>query len=536
MQSLRKLKAARGLDLQDIQPPKAPGPGEVLLRVKSAGVCGTDLHIDEWTPSYHFVTAVLPVTVGHEFSGEVAACGDGVSGLLLQQLMAVRPSVVCGQCEACLAGEPDGCVTRRGIGVTRDGGFAPWVLVPARNCVPIPAGVDAEVAALTEPLTVSPEAVRTGSVRRGDRVLVLGPGNIGQGIAIFARAAGDSQVVVAGHGDTARFKVLRKMGFTDLVHLDDHANGDMASGLAAYLQGGKFDVVIEATGAAAVIGPALRALKTHGVLVITGIHAAPVPIDLTALVRQHQQIRGSYRAPERAWPEVVDFMRSQQETLRHMITHRVPLPQAYEGFALARNKVATKVMVQPKLQAGASPRPEPARFWRSGTASAARSCSRSTRPGTRLNMCPSGSACRALSKRGATALMTRGHKRSRRATSAVTGWPRLMRWPPQTTRTCWPGPRPGRLACDQSCAIFCACPVRWKVPAARPLQRNWRPYICGGIRRAFPRWSPPTFSSWSGRPRSSAVIGGRSRRPTVSPFPSPMPPQTPRPAPAQISS
>lgn len=303
MQSLRKLKPGRGLELQDIARPPASGPGEVLLQVKSAGVCGTDLHIDEWTPSYHFVTAILPVTVGHEFSGEIAALGEGVVGLHLRQLVAVRPSVVCGQCQACLADQPDACVTRHGIGVTRDGGFAPWVVVPARNCVPIPPDMDAEVAALTEPLTVSHEAVRTGHVQRGNRVLVLGPGNIGQGIAMFARAAGARQVVVAGHGDAARFEVLRKMGFTDLI---DFEGVGMEQGLAPYLQESRFDVVIEATGAAAVIEPALRALKTHGVLVITGIHAAPVPVDLTALVRQHQQIRGSYRAPEHAWPEVVD--------------------------------------------------------------------------------------------------------------------------------------------------------------------------------------------------------------------------------------
>lgn len=348
MQSLRKLSPGPGLTLQNVDAPPAPGAGEVLLRVKSTGVCGTDLHIDEWTSSYHFVTASLPVTVGHEFSGEVVACGEGVAGLPLRQLVAVRPSVVCGQCNACLAQQPDACVRRRGIGVTRDGGFAPWVLVPARNCVVIPPGVDAEIAALTEPLTVSHEAVRTGNVQRGDRVLVLGPGNIGQGIALFARHAGARQVAVAGHGDAARLAVLRNMGFDDLI---DFADQGMEQGLAPYLREGKFDVVIEATGAAAVIGPALQALKTHGVLVITGIHVAPVAIDFTALVRQHQQIRGSYRAPEKAWPEVVDFMRTQQETLRHMITHRVPLSQAHEGFALARSKIATKVMVQPETDA-----------------------------------------------------------------------------------------------------------------------------------------------------------------------------------------
>lgn len=325
-----------------------PGADEVLLRVKSAGVCGTDLHIDEWTASYHFLAPALPVTVGHEFSGEVVAYGENVTTLDLHQLVAVRPSVVCGACAACRRGEPDACVTRRGIGVMRDGGFAPWVAVPARNCVVIPPGVSAEVAAMAEPLTVSHEAVRVGAVQAGDRVLVLGPGNIGQGIALFARAAGASQVVVAGHGDPARMAVLRQMSFTDLI---DFADGGMEAGLAPYLSQGKFDVVIEATGAAVVIKPALNALKPHGVLVITGIHAAPVPIDLTALVRQHQQLRGSYRAPEKDWAKVVAFMQQHQDTLQHMITHRLPLSQAYEGFALARNKVATKVMVQPGLDA-----------------------------------------------------------------------------------------------------------------------------------------------------------------------------------------
>ncbi|MDB5859059.1 MAG: alcohol dehydrogenase [Ramlibacter sp.] len=344
MKSLRKLRPAPGLELQEVAPPAAPAPGEVLLDVEWTGVCGTDLHIDEWTSSYHFLAAALPVAVGHEFSGRVAACGAGVSGLAAGQLVAVRPSVVCGSCAACLAGEPDGCVTRRGIGVLRDGGFAAQVLVPARNCVSIPAGVDAEVAALAEPLTVSHEAVRTGGVRAGDRVLVLGPGNIGQGIALFARAAGASQVVVAGHGDAARLAVLRRMGFEDLV---DFAEQGVDEGLAPFLAQGKFDVVIEATGAAAVVGLALRVLKTHGVLVITGIHAAPVAIDLTALLRQHQQIRGSYRAPEQDWPEVVAFMRTHQDTLRHMITHRVAIERAHEGFALARNRQATKVMVRP---------------------------------------------------------------------------------------------------------------------------------------------------------------------------------------------
>lgn len=345
MQALRKTQAAPGLELTRVAPPEAPGPDEVLLRVRSTGVCGTDLHIDDWAPGYHFLASALPVTVGHEFSGEVASCGPRVAGLAPGQLVAVRPSVTCGQCAACQRGAHDDCVTRRGIGVLRDGGFAPWVRVPARNCVPVPAGVDAEIAALAEPLTVSHESVRVAGVKPGDRVLILGPGNIGQGIALFAREAGAAQVVVAGHDDAPRLDIVRAMGFGDVI--DFASAGGMDAGLAPYLASGPFDVVIEATGAAAVIAPALAALRPRGVLVITGIHAAPVPIDLVALVRRHQEIRGSYRAPESAWPEVMQFMARHADTLRRMITHRVPLAQASEGVALAHRKRATKVMVQP---------------------------------------------------------------------------------------------------------------------------------------------------------------------------------------------
>lgn len=343
MKSLRKTSPAQGLQLQDTER-VSPGEAEVLIQVKATGVCGTDLHIDEWAPSYHFMAPALPVTIGHEFSGEVTELGAGVNGLHIGQLVTVRPSVVCGVCPACTEGRTDDCVTRRGIGVMRDGAFAEWVRVPARNCVAVPQGLDPLVAALAEPLTVSWEAVRTAGVQPGDRVLVLGPGNIGQGIALFAREAGAADVVVAGHSDAARLQVLRRLGFE---HLLDFAEQPMNEALAQVCRERPFDVVIEATGVAAVIAPALQSLKPHGVMVITGIHPAPVAVDLTALVRKHQQIRGSYRAPEAAWPEVINFMGRHGALLRHMVTHCVPLSRATEGFELARHKVATKVMVLP---------------------------------------------------------------------------------------------------------------------------------------------------------------------------------------------
>lgn len=345
MQALQKATAEPGLGLREVPPPARPGPGEVILAVEAAGICGTDVHIAEWTPGYEAMAAAMPVTLGHEFAGTVVAAGPGVAAPRVGTLVAVRPSVVCGRCEACRHGDADNCRDRRGIGIARDGGFAPLVRVPAENCLPVPAGLDAEIAALTEPMTVSAEAVDTGEVRPGDRVLVLGPGSIGQGIALFAEAAGASEVVIAGHDDGPRLATLGELGFAGTV---DGVGRTLAEALAPHLAAGKFDVVIEATGVPGVIQPCLDVLRKRGVLVVCGIHPRPAGIDLTRLVREHQQIRGSYRSPLATWSRVLAYLADHVERVRPMISHRVPLPDVLAGFDLARSKAASKVVVLPQ--------------------------------------------------------------------------------------------------------------------------------------------------------------------------------------------
>jgi threonine 3-dehydrogenase len=219
------------------------------------------------------------------------------------------------------------------------------VCVPAENCVPVPAGLDPAIAALTEPMTVSAEAVDTGEVQEGDRVLVLGPGTIGQGIALFAKAAGASEVVVAGHNDGPRLETLNRLGFDKTV---DTAGRSLTEALAPYLEAGKFDVVIEATGVPGVVQPSLEVLRKRGILVICGIHPSPASVNLTQLVREHQQIRGSYRAPIATWSRVLSYLAEHTEQVQAMISHRVPLSEALTGLDLARSKSASKVVVLPQ--------------------------------------------------------------------------------------------------------------------------------------------------------------------------------------------
>jgi threonine 3-dehydrogenase len=132
------------------------------------------------------------------------------------------------------------------------------------------------------------------------------------------------------------------MGFEDTV---DVGEGTLEDALAPYLVQGRFDVVIEATGVPAIVQQGLNVLRKRGVLVVVGIHPGPVSVDLTRLVRDHQQIRGSYRAPVAAWPRVLRFLAENAGLARQMISHRLPLDRAIEGLELSRSKAASKVLI-----------------------------------------------------------------------------------------------------------------------------------------------------------------------------------------------
>ena len=338
MLALQKTLAAEGLEFRTPAEPVL-NPGEVLIRVHSAGICGTDLHIAEWTPGYESMQSAMPITLGHEFAGTIDSVGPGVAQDVVGTRVTARPSVTCGRCTPCLAGDEDNCSGRKGVGIGRNGAFAELVSVPYRNCHVMPEGLDMDIGALTEPMTVCAEAVATAEVRPGQTVLVIGPGFIGQGIAILARAKGAS-VVIVGRNDQTRLETLANSGFQ---HVIDTADTPLQPALGAFAP---FDSIIEAAGVPSLVDACLPFLKKRGIFTIVGIHPRPAKIDLTRLVRMHQQIRGSYRAPAATWDEILSFLRQNQEIMRDLISHRFPLSDALEGFRLAHARIASKVILR----------------------------------------------------------------------------------------------------------------------------------------------------------------------------------------------
>ena len=334
MLAIRKTAPEPGLVCHEVVVPTVAGDDEVLIRVEAAGICGTDLHIADWTAGYEAMASAMPVTLGHEFAGRVER---GPSDWLGRRVV-VRPSVTCGRCEGCRQRGEDGCTARTGIGIRRDGGFASLASAPARNCVPVPEGLDPELAALTEPMTVAAQAVARAGTVEGKRVLVLGPGPIGLGVALFAERAGAAALTIAGRDDAARLACARALGFADTR---DALTGD------APLEPAGYDVIFEATGVPEVASAAQRLLAPGGVLVICGIHARPAGFDLTAMVRLEQSVVGSYRAPVARWGEVVAAIAMAPERFRTLISHRLPLSEALDGFALMRSRAGIKVMLQP---------------------------------------------------------------------------------------------------------------------------------------------------------------------------------------------
>ena len=328
MLALRKTAAAFGLEFQHAPDPPPPGPAEVVVRVDAVGICGSDVHAYEWTAGYEFMVPHLPLTMGHEFCGTIIRNGTG-SGFAEGDRVTVIPFVYCGACAQCRAG---------------DTGFQAEVRVPSRCCVALPEGLDAELAALTEPLGVGAEAVLTGEVGLGDTVLVLGPGTIGQAIALFARLAGAARVIVAGRADAPRFDVLRALSFSELV---DVADGPLKDQVLALTGGRAVDVVLEATGVPQTLVEGLSVLKKGGVIVAAGIHAEALVLPLTDFVRMRHQLRATHGAERRTWDRVLAHLSRATESFRPMITHRLPLARGIEGFELARQRVASKVILTP---------------------------------------------------------------------------------------------------------------------------------------------------------------------------------------------
>jgi 2-desacetyl-2-hydroxyethyl bacteriochlorophyllide A dehydrogenase len=331
----------RAFELRDMEVP-APGPGEVLVRVRSVGVCGSDLHF--YRGEFPLPAGFIP---GHECAGEVEAAGEGVSGWERGDRVALELFGVCLTCEHCRTGKYYLCASRKALGLNAPGGLREYVVVPAYALYRLPPEVDCELGALCEPLAVCVHGLRLVDLRFSERVAVLGSGTIGLMALVAAKAMGATWV-----GVTARHphqRVMAEALGADGVFAD---TPDGIAALTAAAQGA--DVVVETVGGHAnTLQEAMSVVGAGGRISVLGAFTQPVQIHPIMFFLKEVRIFGSncYGRPGRRsdYEIAIEIMRRNAEQLRRMITHRYPLAQVADAYATADDKRsgAIKVHVQP---------------------------------------------------------------------------------------------------------------------------------------------------------------------------------------------
>ena len=324
----------------------ALGPGQVLLRLSGGGLCGTDLAIRRWDADIAAEYApAFPHVLGHEFAGRVEAVAPGVKGIAIGSLAAVNPHINCGRCFYCNQGRNSLCLERRIMGCHAPGGLAERIAVPADNVFVLPDGTDPMVAAVLEPLTVASHAVlERVPLVAGDVALVMGAGPVGLLHLLVARAAGASEVVVAGvTADGDRLALARRLGAVTV----DQESEDLVATVHRVAPRGA-DVAYDASGHPAALGAALPALRRGGRLGLVGYCHAAAPFHSLPLALDEKEIHGCRAYNRGTWNRSTALVDGLTAELRQLVTHVLPFGEIARAFSLLERRECMKVVLLPE--------------------------------------------------------------------------------------------------------------------------------------------------------------------------------------------
>ena len=341
MEALMKVAPGVGnVELRQIDEP-VPGPGQALIEVRAAGICGTDLHI------YHdeFRTRP-PVVMGHEVAGIVAALGASVAGIQAGERVTTETYFsTCGTCRFCRAGRPNLCADRMSIGSAVNGGFARYVVVPVRNLHRLPAGVDDIAGALTEPLAcVVHGALEQAQPLPGDLVVVAGPGAIGLLTLQTVRAAGARVVVLGTAQDERRLELARQLGAEHVVNVE---RDDPAALIGELTDGCGADVVYECSGAGPAAQQLLRLARRAGRYAQIGLFGKPVAWDLDQICYKELTVTGSNASTPTAWPRALALLAAGLVQTRPLVSDIFALRDWRQAFDAFEQKRGVKLVLRP---------------------------------------------------------------------------------------------------------------------------------------------------------------------------------------------
>ena len=326
------LRGERDIVIED-RPVPEPGPGEVLVEVGAVGICGSDVHYYEHGRIGSFVVEA-PMVIGHEAAGTVVGVGEGVDPTRVGQLVALEPGIPCRHCEQCRAGRYNLCPDVVFFATPPiDGAIAHLVTLDAAFAFPAPEGMDAEQAAMAEPVSVGVWACRKAGVTAGDRVLVTGAGPIGLLAGQVARAFGATSVTVTDISDF-------RLGVATELGLDAHrADSPLTS---------EYDVLLECSGAPVAVKTGLAALARAGRAVLVGMGPDEVGINIPMVQSRELTITGTFRYA-RTYPLALELIASGAVNVKRLVTHHFSLEETEAALTAGRREPESiKSMVLPQ--------------------------------------------------------------------------------------------------------------------------------------------------------------------------------------------
>ena len=338
MKALVKSRAATGLELKEVPNPKM-GRSEVLIRVKSTGICGTDLHIYKWD-AWASSTIPLPLVIGHEFVGEVIDVGSDVDFIGVGDRVSGEGHIVCGRCRNCLAGRRHFCKDTRGVGVNYPGAFAELLVLPATNVWKLAPEVSSDVAAILDPFGNATHTAMAFPLL-GEDVLITGAGPIGCMAAAIAKHSGARHVVVT-YVNPHRLELAKKLGATRVVDVTRENLKEVQVDLG--MREG-FDVGMEMSGNEAAFNEMISNMRTAGQIALLGIPEKRTMIDWNKVIFGSLTIKGIYgRKMYDTWYQMTSMIQSGLN-IEPVITHRYHYTDFEKGFAAMSEGLCGKVIL-----------------------------------------------------------------------------------------------------------------------------------------------------------------------------------------------
>ena len=334
----------RHIEVEAWELPEIQG-GEVLVRVKSVGICGSDLH--GWSEE-NSKGRPNGLIMGHEASGLVEGIGEGVTRVKVGDRVAIDPQIRCGTCRTCRSGWQNICekvfIIGSGLRAFRHGAFAEYVSVPEKQLFGIPDSLSYDDAALLEPLSNALHVARRITIEVGSSVLILGAGTLGLAMIQAARLSGASTIIVADLSDF-RLSVARSLGATTCCN---PSRQDPLEVVAALTGGRGVDAVIEAVGISPTYQQAIKAVRRRGWIAFFGAVASQITVDLLPILHKEINIAGCTGFTEE-FETAIELLAAGNLNAKALVTHTLPLEKTQEGFEILSNPAinSIKVLINP---------------------------------------------------------------------------------------------------------------------------------------------------------------------------------------------